>query len=114
MKSKLHKLITLLLLLAFIGQVVAAPLLSCNMLSSTDMTMDMDMSSNSDMSDMSKMDCCCSDECKCPQGVCLSTVMISVETLTVDFTTEKSNNYPIINFALDFTPSSVFHPPILS
>ncbi len=118
MSNSINKKLLVLLLLIFVGQVVAAPLLSCSYSSSNDstMSMQMDMSKHkmpmADLGIHKNMKCC--DDCQCPDGMCLTVVMFSVNSLTITIIPTVFPDFLKLHFIPEYNPNSVFHPPILS
>lgn len=121
----ISKLLMVLALLSFLGQVVSAPLKVCLTENSGDSGHSMEHSmvmadnehhdmSNMNMQTMMQMDCC-QDDCQCPIDMCVSIAFIddSSQILFNDFT--DSVVFQNIN---SIQPSqkqdSLYRPPILS
>ena len=114
----------ILMLLIFVGQVMSAPLASCQTSLSSKISTTMDMSSmpNHDMAmmhfDQSEdadmtMDCCEKD-CQCSLGMCLSMVFYPNTEFELFFTSVTSLMFPSVAFIDNSSHSSIYRPPILS
>ena len=118
MKTLTHKYITVLILLIFIGQVIATPMIPCSQnqdIGSSAMMMDMQMDIM-DSSQMAAMDMdCCGDQCECPDAMCISHVFInSINDLSSYDTAKPFLINTQIVLIQKHLISAIFHPPILS
>ena len=114
----------ILILLIFVGQVMSAPLVSCqiNLPSKISTTMDMHSMPNHDMAMMDfdhsdnnnmTMDCC-EKECHCSLGMCFSMVLYPNLELELLFASVNSLLFPSVAFINNSSYSSIYRPPILS
>jgi len=112
-----HRSWLLLVLLIFVGQILAEPLNSCQMDSSSGQSHDMNMMDHT-MADMEMNDSmdmsCCGDKCDCPDGICVSFAMISSWDMNFQFAPMDSYSVVINPFQLNQPSFAIFHPPILS
>ena len=102
-----------LLLLAFVGQVVSAPLFAisdCQMEKPSHSMPNHDMASMDMGADMD----CCEDECDCPIQMCLSVIVYSNQDNGIQKPLASGYSFPLILFTISHHPSSIYHPPILS
>jgi hypothetical protein len=100
-----------MILLLFVGQVVAAPFATCSMSM-------MDMSAMSDqqmeMMDMSssdtKMDCC--EDCQCPVGMCFTqAIYTNSNSIILHFNADNTQPVNPQKFVNTTAISSIYRPP---
>ena len=112
MKVVKNKNLLLIILLLFVGQVVAAPFATCSM-----SVMDMSAMSDQQMSMMdmsnpdSKMDCC--DDCQCPVGMCFThAIYTNSNSITLHFNADDTQPINPHKFVNTTASSSIYRPPI--
>ena len=111
------KILMVLLLLVFIGQVTAASAISCETDQQNQSMMidhsQHDMNNQANDSSSSQTDDCCADNSSCPMSSCIS---IALPPLYASFSVASvSDTFQLpINLALSQSLTSLYRPPILS
>lgn len=114
----------LLLLLVFTGQTISVPFTNnndCEMDNSSEITShasmpkhEMDSMPGHDMSMIDMTMDCCTDDCQCSDGMCLSTVYFTILENNMQIFIENTANFQDISFITIQRSSSIYRPPILS